>query len=304
MEKKMVRSILNSRNDRMKKLLFLSIFIISFGNAQNHRFSYIYQFVPDSTNQSDIRSEMMILDVLPKFSKFYSEVVFKSDSTMLATLEKEVAATGSMNVRTDMQKGFVRTTVIKESPDFKTFLVTRIGQIKFKVEDDRKIVWKILPEKQKIGEFQTQKAETEMYGRKWTAWFTPEIPIQEGPYKFQGLPGLILKISDETKSHSYILNGIKNLKPAEIAQIDPNNNFVFDYGNAVKISQIEYKKQFLESRNDPNKSIRQNFANSDMAQINIDGKMTNVSEYLRDREKQQKAKIAKDNNIIELDLLK
>ena len=41
-----------------------------------------------------------------------------------------------------------------------------------------------------------------------------------------------------------------------------------------------------------------------MAQINIDGKMTNVNEYLRDREKQQKLKIAKDNNVIELDLLK
>ena len=287
----------------MKKLLVLSLFIFSFGNAQNQRLSYVYQFVPDSTNQADIKSEMMILDVLPKFSKFYSEVVFKSDSTMLVALEKEAAATGSVNVRSDMQKGFVRSTIIKESPDFKTFLVTRIGQTKMKVEDDRKIIWKILPEKQKIGDFQTQKAETEMFGRKWTAWFTDEIPIQEGPYKFHGLPGLILKISDETKSHSYILNGIKNLKPAEIEQINPNNNFVFDYGNAVKLSQNDYKKQYLESRNDPNKSIRLNLGNNNMAQINIDGKMTNVSEYLRDREKQQKAKIAKDNNILELDLL-
>lgn len=287
----------------MKLTSLLIIFACAILNAQNQRFSYVYQFVPDSTNQADIKSEMMILDVLPKFSKFYSEVVFKSDSTMLAALEKEAAATGSVNVRTDMQKGFVRSTVIKEFPDFKTFLVTRIGQTKMNVEDERKIIWKILPEKQKIGDFEAQKAETEMYGRKWTAWFTSEIPIQEGPYKFHGLPGLILKISDETKSHSYILNGIKNLKPAEIEQINPKNNFVFDFGNAVKLSQNDYKKQFLESRNDPNKSIRINLANSEMAQINIDGKMMNVSEYLRDREKQQKAKIAKDNNIIELDLL-
>lgn len=288
----------------MNKFFFLSLFIFSFGTAQNQRFSYVYQFVPDSTNQADVKSEMMLLEVLPKFSKFYSEVVFKSDSTMFAALEKEAAATGSVNVRSDMRKGFVRSTIIKEFPDFKTFLVTRIGQTKMKVEDERKIDWKILPEKEKIGDFETQKAETEMYGRKWTAWFTTEIPIQDGPYKFHGLPGLIVKIEDETKSHSYILNGIKNLKSAEIKNIDPNKNFVFDFGNAVKISQSEYKKQYLESRNDPNKSIRINLANSDMAQINIDGKMTNVNEYLRDREKQQKLKIAKDNNVIELDLLK
>ena len=121
------------------------------------------------------------------------------------------------------------------------------------------------------------------------------------PY-YRGNP--LLKIEDETKSHSYILNGIKNLKSEEIKNIDPNKNFVFDFGAAVKISQAEYKKQYLESRNDPNKSMRINLANSDMAQINIDGKMMNVSEYLRDREKQQKEKIAKDNNILELDLIK
>lgn len=288
----------------MKKLLFLSLFIFSFGNAQYQRFSYVYQFVPDSTNQADIKSEMMILDVLPKFSKFYSEVVFKSDSAMMAALEKEAAATGSVNVRSDMQKGLVRSTIIKEFPDFKTFLVTRIGQTKMKVQDDRKIDWKILPEKEKMGTFTTQKAETEMFGRKWTAWFTTEIPIQDGPYKFHGLPGLIVKISDDTKSHSYILNGSKNLTPDEIKNIDPNRNFVFDYGNAVKINRPDYKKHFLESRQDPNKSIRVNLANSDMGQINIDGKMTNVSEYLRDREKREKEKIAKDNNVIELDLLK
>ena len=288
----------------MKLTSLLIIFACAILNAQNQRFSYVYQFVPDSTNQADVKSEMMLLEVLPKFSKFYSETVFKSDSIANVQLEKELAATGSMNVKSDMRKGFVRSTIIKEFPDFKTYLVTRIGQTKMKVEDERKITWKILPEKLKIGDFETQKAETEMYGRKWTAWFTTEIPIQDGPYKFHGLPGLIVKIEDETKSHSYILNGIKNLKSEEIKNIDPNKNFIFDFGNAVKISQSEYKKQYLESRNDPNKSMRINLANSDMAQINIDGKMTNVNEYLRDREKQQKAKIEKDNNILELDLIK
>ncbi len=288
----------------MKKYLILFSFAFAFGNAQNQRFSYVYQFVPDSTNQADIKSEMMILEVLPKFSKFYSETVFKSDSIAKVSLEKQMLATGSINVTSAMRNGFFRHTIIKESPDFKMFLVTRIGQTKLKVADDRKMNWKVLSEKQKIGDINVQKAETEMYGRKWIAWFTTEIPIQEGPYKFHGLPGLIVKIEDETRSHSFELNGIKNLSPEEIKNIDPNKNLVFDFGNAVKISQTEYKKQFLESRNDPNKSIRMNLANSDMTQINIKGKMTNVSEYLRDREKQQKEKNAKDNNIIELDLLK
>ena len=288
----------------MNKLFFLAIFIFTLGNAQNQRFSYIYQFVPDSTNQADIKSEMMLLEVLPKFSKFYSETVFKSDSTFLKMLEKEVAATGSMNVKSDMRKGLFRHTIIKESPDFKTFLMTRIGQSKLKVMDERNPNWKILPEKQKIGDFETQKAETEMYGRKWIAWFTTAIPIQDGPYKFHGLPGLIVKIEDQNKSHSFALNGIKNLTPEEVKNIDPTKNFVFDEGNYLIMDRPAYKKFFLENRNDPNKSVRTTMGQMQMAQINIDGKMMDVNEFLRNREKQQKEKNAKDNNILELDLLK
>lgn len=41
------------------------------------------------------------------------------------------------------------------------------------------------------------KATTEFRGRCYTAWYTPGIPISAGPYKFYGLPGLILAISDD-----------------------------------------------------------------------------------------------------------
>tara|TARA_R110000751_G_scaffold287399_1_gene392086 strand:- start:1265 stop:1525 length:261 start_codon:yes stop_codon:yes gene_type:complete len=30
--------------------------------------------------------------------------------------------------------------------------------------------------------------------RDFTAWYTPEIPVQYGPYVYSGLPGLILEV--------------------------------------------------------------------------------------------------------------
>lgn len=36
-------------------------------------------------------------------------------------------------------------------------------------------------------------ATTHYHGREWKGWFAPEIPVQDGPWKLQGLPGLILK---------------------------------------------------------------------------------------------------------------
>ncbi len=41
------------------------------------------------------------------------------------------------------------------------------------------------------------KAESDYHGRKWEAWFSPEIPMSFGPWKFHGLPGLILKAEAE-----------------------------------------------------------------------------------------------------------
>jgi GLPGLI family protein len=72
-----------------------------------------------------------------------------------------------------------------------------------------------LPEKQKIGSWEAQKATTEFAGRKWTAWFAEELPFNDGPYKFKGLPGLIVKISDETNSHSMELRGTSKFVQTE-----------------------------------------------------------------------------------------
>ena len=40
-------------------------------------------------------------------------------------------------------------------------------------------------------------------GRIWTAWFAPEIKTSDGPYKFLGLPGLILKLEDDKGDYRF-----------------------------------------------------------------------------------------------------
>ena len=84
----------------------------------------------------------------------------------------------------------------------------------FLVEDSLKTTkWELSKETKHIGEYLCFKASyTEDYDvetfnqegkitketktRTVTAWYTPQIPISNGPQMYQGLPGLILEIND------------------------------------------------------------------------------------------------------------
>jgi GLPGLI family protein len=46
-------------------------------------------------------------------------------------------------------------------------------------------------------------------GRDYKAWFTNEIPVSDGPYKFYGLPGLIVEIEDSKKQYTFELVSYK-----------------------------------------------------------------------------------------------
>ena len=279
----------------MKKLLvnfFLIVGIVTF--AQNKRFIYEYKFIPDSTNVDDVKTEMMFLDTTKDGSKYYSYTVFNSDSIMKVDLEKQLAATGSINVKSDMQKGSVRYSVTKTYPDYKINLHRRLGMDAYNISDDRKINWKILSEKEKIGEWNAQKAEADFAGRHWIAWFSTDIPIQDGPYKFRDLPGLIVKIEDKTGSHKMELKGIKNIT----GNVDIN---VFEV-KEIAVNSKQFQKVLKEYENDPTKGIKQiQMGGTSIILTGKDGTSTKIA---KEQEERLKARIKKDNNRIELDIVK
>lgn len=58
--------------------------------------------------------------------------------------------------------------------------------------------WQLHEEYKEVSGYPSQKASTTFRGRNYEAWFTSEIPLSFGPWKFNGLPGLILEIYDQT----------------------------------------------------------------------------------------------------------
>lgn len=72
--------------------------------------------------------------------------------------------------------------------------------------------WSIHPDTTTLNGYTVQKATTDYAGRSWIAWFAPEIPVNDGPYKFNGLPGLILKVHDSRNHYAFEALSLQELQ--------------------------------------------------------------------------------------------
>ncbi len=76
--------------------------------------------------------------------------------------------------------------------------------------------WYFTSQRKTIGELPCQKAIALWRGRAYSAWFTEEIAIAEGPWKFGGLPGLIVELYDEERDLYWKLNSFREFKSPAI----------------------------------------------------------------------------------------
>ncbi|MCS3529188.1 GLPGLI family protein [Chryseobacterium sp. JUb7] len=291
----------------MKKYTFLFVLFCALYTAQVQRFAYEYQFIKDSTNKANITKELMFLDVDSKGSKYYSYDIFVTDSIINAEFEKQTDTKNLMAFAkpNSNYKGVVRSKVTKEYPNYNTYLHTSLSLDFYKIEEDKKPVWKIFPEKKKTGNYNAQKATTNYLGRSWIAWFCTDLPFQDGPYKFYGLPGLIVKLEDKTQSHVMTLIANKTINKEPIFSNKPDKE--------IAVNNDKFNKLWREYVQDPNKVTKQRIATSgNDAQGNpnfnfVDGatgKKIDANEAMRNNEKQFKDNLKKDNNRLDSDLYK
>lgn len=85
-----------------------------------------------------------------------------------------------------------------------------MGEYGYYEEPISEIEWAIEGDSTKmILDYQCIMATADYHGRTWTLWFTPEIPMHDGPWKLCGLPGLIMEASEPSGQHSFTATGIE-----------------------------------------------------------------------------------------------
>ena len=100
--------------------------------------------------------------------------------------------------------------VIKEKGKFKIWDEVFFEYRKYS-EDTEERDWDIMTDSTKnILGYECILAESDYHGRHWKAWFAPEIPVDAGPWKLLGLPGLIMEAIDSTGQHHFTANGVES----------------------------------------------------------------------------------------------
>ncbi len=288
-----------------KVTVLLILMVFGFTNAQEkvsaNRFFYELTFKPKK-DSARLDKVMTVLDITPTKS-YYKDFTMSAQDSIMKVKVEEMRKTG---IYKDISKSVVMPKfshrIFKDNTTKEITYIETItsGFTPLDLAYQQKITfdWKILPEVETIGEYKAQKATTSFGGREWTAWFSSDIPLQDGPYKFHGLPGLIVKVEDKNKEYSWVLKGNEKVEDwhekSYIEKVSPMGR-----GQLKVVKRAKFNKTFNQYKKDPFASVRP-MLNKKMTSRKLPGSNKTIGQMLKDQEKRAKDFYQSNDNPIEL----
>ena len=201
-------------NFKFFSILIFILFALNSSFSQNklkgkleYKVTYKLSFQLDSTDANSRKAELMILYLGEDFSKYLSRA---------KTIANPIVVEGNSAHTSRNALTHFHYEIIKERDKDSLLYLLKFPKLEDRfvyAESKHQFDWQIEQETKTIEGFTAQKAMTTFAGRKYTAWFTTEIPISDGPYKFNGLPGLILEITDSQGYWDFKFVGLEKLSP-------------------------------------------------------------------------------------------
>ncbi|WP_314571538.1 GLPGLI family protein [Alloprevotella tannerae] len=211
---------------RIKIVCCLLLFALSAMGQKQKAMRITYKVVYTYSSDLAPRHDVSYLDVQDDgVSCFYSHYFVKSQE-----IQDSINRRGSVSI--DMMSKAI-APYDGGQPDFVykhipaegklTFATYHVDWFKYS-EAIPALQWKIEGKDSVIAGYHCQAATTSLRGRRWRAWFTLDIPVSDGPWKLCGLPGLILRATDEQGYFDFDCTGIASIEipPIELAK----NNYV------------------------------------------------------------------------------
>lgn len=204
----------------MKKLLLLIIILVNLNLiAQKILFTPSIKVFYDST-----------LNLGQNFKKEQKFVLIgNSQDYYFAAHQNYLNDTGqyeSKGIDVGSISDYFKERVIEKSGVTNTFLTVTSNMIRY--QDNPSIKWVLYGDTKIINGIKCQMAATNKYGRRWIAYFSKEYPQSLGPYKFNGLPGLIFELYDTKDDYHFTVSKIERYKEEFEFNLNPFKNYPKD----------------------------------------------------------------------------
>ncbi len=187
----------------MKKLFFALIFLPLIINSQNFKIKYEYE--------------------VPNGARIYYELKTNGEYSEFSNLMATESDKQNVTLYSNDKKFFV----LKDLKDNLLISTDFLGRKRIIIKDSLNILnWQLVNNSNKtILGIECEMAKASFRGRNYIAYYNPNIKIQDGPWKFQGLPGLILEIYSEDDEYRYQAIEISKIPTFPVQKINyPKDN--------------------------------------------------------------------------------
>lgn len=214
----------------MKFILSLCCSMLAFtGILQGQTVSkvvYDFYHLKDTTNKAITYKEEMVLYAGDHAGVYTSYTKMKQDSAN-ARIFAEAQRTGNMHIKLGTLQAYTEEQIYSLPAEKKLTIIRPFNLNHYAIMEDKPVIgWTILPDTATILGYMCQKATGYWKGRKYIAWFTTDLPYTTGPWKLQGLPGLILKAADEKNEVMFLCKSITPDAGSHPSLLMPRNAIV------------------------------------------------------------------------------
>lgn len=208
-------------------------------------FVYDYRCCVDTLGRLDdcMSSDNMLLQIGPDgLSKFSSYKNLTVDSILMRSSQEQIAEAAMGGKLSNGE--FM--TIYKNYPAGRLVHTEKICQDWFRYgEDMPRLDWELTDSVTRVLGYECRGAVCEFRGRRWTVFYAEDIPLPDGPWKLHGLPGLIMRASDDKGHYTFECIGIKSRadRPITIYKVpfnDVRRNEYYDTKHRYEVNPYAY----------------------------------------------------------------
>lgn len=176
---------------------------------------YDYKYARDAKYPNEKRQGITVLQIGENYNRFcdYYELCFDSICDQ-SVRDKSTLTEATPKMMAALKKTKFTESIVTDKKNANT-LVQRTAGLKTKKyeyeENSPEMAWELLDGDTIILGYHCNKAQTSYAGRDYIAWYTPELNLPYGPYKFGKLPGLILKVTDTKGNFDFEMSGFRKV---------------------------------------------------------------------------------------------